>query len=95
MLGHSEGSIYVPFVMRGSKDVAFVIMQAGIGVPIREIREHTRAGGYRRRDLCAPGYRRERRGITGFRAWQGPEIWKVIKSRTKARSSPLVCDPGD
>jgi uncharacterized protein len=37
LLGHSEGSVYVPFVMRESKDVAFVVMLAGIGVPMREL----------------------------------------------------------
>lgn len=39
LLGHSEGSVYVPFVMRESKDVAFVVMLAGVGVPIRELLE--------------------------------------------------------
>src|SRR6185436_15050788 len=37
LLGHSEGSVYVPFVMRESKDVAFVVMLAGVGVPMREL----------------------------------------------------------
>jgi pimeloyl-ACP methyl ester carboxylesterase len=37
LLGHSEGSVYVPFVMRESKDVAFVVMLAGIGVPVRDL----------------------------------------------------------
>ena len=36
-MGHSEGSVYVPFVMRESKDVAFVVMLAGVGVPIRQL----------------------------------------------------------
>jgi uncharacterized protein len=37
LLGHSEGSVYVPFVMSESKDVAFVVMLAGIGVPVRDL----------------------------------------------------------
>jgi uncharacterized protein len=50
LLGHSEGSVYVPFVMRESKDVAFVVMLAGVGVPIRELldrqaRDIASAGG--------------------------------------------------
>jgi uncharacterized protein len=37
LLGHGEGSVYVPFVIRESKDVAFVVMLAGVGVPMREL----------------------------------------------------------
>jgi len=76
--------------MRGSQDVAFASMLAGVGVPIGEIREHTRAGGYEIYARLATG-ESDAESLDLVRG-KGPEIWKVGKSRTRARPSPLVRD---
>jgi uncharacterized protein len=37
LLGHSEGSVYAPYIARDEKDVAFVVLLAGVGVPMKEL----------------------------------------------------------
>jgi len=37
LVGHSEGGIVAPMVAVRSKDVAFIVMMAGVGVPIDEL----------------------------------------------------------
>ncbi len=37
LIGHSEGGIVAPIVATHSKDVAFVVLMAGVGVPIDEL----------------------------------------------------------
>jgi uncharacterized protein len=39
LLGHSEGSVYAPYIAKDSPDVAFVVLFAGVGVPTRELLE--------------------------------------------------------
>ncbi len=39
LLGHSEGSVYAPFIAKDSPDVAFVVLFAGVGVPTRQLLE--------------------------------------------------------
>jgi pimeloyl-ACP methyl ester carboxylesterase len=43
LIGHSEGGITAPVVAARSKDVAFMVLMAGVGVPIEELlREQSR-----------------------------------------------------
>jgi pimeloyl-ACP methyl ester carboxylesterase len=37
LLGHSEGSVYAPYIAREAPDVAFVVLYAGVGVPMRAL----------------------------------------------------------
>ena len=37
LLGHSEGSVYAPYIAKDSPDVDFVVLLAGVGVPMREL----------------------------------------------------------
>jgi pimeloyl-ACP methyl ester carboxylesterase len=37
LLGHSEGSVYAPLIARDSPDVAYVVLLAGVGVPVRAL----------------------------------------------------------
>jgi uncharacterized protein len=39
LLGHSEGSVYAPFIAKEAPDVAFVVLLAGVGVPMSELLE--------------------------------------------------------
>jgi pimeloyl-ACP methyl ester carboxylesterase len=39
LLGHSEGSVYAPYIAKDSTDVAFVVLYAGVGVPMRDLLE--------------------------------------------------------
>lgn len=39
LLGHSEGSVYAPYIAKDSPDVAFVVLYAGVGVPMRDLLE--------------------------------------------------------
>ncbi|HUQ10845.1 MAG TPA: alpha/beta hydrolase [Steroidobacteraceae bacterium] len=39
LLGHSEGSVYAPYITKDSSDVAFVVLLAGVGVPTRQLLE--------------------------------------------------------
>jgi pimeloyl-ACP methyl ester carboxylesterase len=39
LLGHSEGSVYAPYIAKDSPDVAFVVLFAGVGVPMRQLLE--------------------------------------------------------
>ena len=43
LVGHSEGGIVAPMVAAGSNDVAFVVLMAGVGVPMEDLlREQAR-----------------------------------------------------
>jgi pimeloyl-ACP methyl ester carboxylesterase len=37
LLGHSEGSVYAPYIAKEEPGVAFVVLYAGVGVPMREL----------------------------------------------------------
>ncbi|MEO8019082.1 MAG: alpha/beta fold hydrolase [Pseudomonadota bacterium] len=39
LLGHSEGSVYAPLIVRDEPGVAYVVFLAGVGVPVRELLE--------------------------------------------------------
>jgi pimeloyl-ACP methyl ester carboxylesterase len=39
LLGHSEGSVYAPYIAKDGPDVAFVVLLAGVGVPVRDLLE--------------------------------------------------------
>jgi pimeloyl-ACP methyl ester carboxylesterase len=39
LLGHSEGSVYAPYIAKDEPDVAFVVLLAGVGVPMRDLLE--------------------------------------------------------
>ncbi len=43
LVGHSEGGIVAPMVAAGSRDVAFIVLMAGVGVPMEDLlREQAR-----------------------------------------------------
>ncbi len=37
LLGHSEGSVYAPYIAKDEKDVDFVVFLAGVGVPVKDL----------------------------------------------------------